>query len=223
MGDLWRGKHGNAYKPAEVRPVFRNVERELVKEIRKSDIVVGCVAWLTSIPILEALQSTKCQFVVQVEDWLRPDSGDSPYDDIRQLIKTLSPISNYDTDQMLSMGTCMDISPVRLSGSPARKNRTHPRMHHKFAIFGNYVEPTETDVDNCVDPHTFHTVWTGSYNWTRNATRSLENGLFIRSADVVEAYRREWFEVLLTSERIEDGWWLGYGWDADDDYLREGT
>lgn len=220
LGDIWRAKHGTSFQPAMVRPVFRNIEEELVRCIHEADVVVGCVAWLTSRPILTALQTTQCQFIVQVEDWLRPDCDASTLSEAKALIQSLRPISNWWTGWMCSL--CDDsISPLRLSGSPAVKTRNNPRMHHKFALFGQLNASNESDIDEV----SFHTVWTGSYNWTRNATNSLENGLFIKSEDVVQAYRREWFEVLLTSRRVEDEWWgASYGWSGFvDESLREGT
>ena len=70
----------------------------------------------------------------------------------------------------------------------------------------------------------FDLVWTGSYNVTANATRSLENGLFIKSPEVVEAYRCEWRQILLSSVRVQDIWWdAKYAWSADYEDLRDGT
>src|SRR5665213_1843497 len=56
---------------------FRNLERELIRRIRKARLVVGCVAWLTSDTILQALSEVPrgVSIVVQKEDFLRPDLG----------------------------------------------------------------------------------------------------------------------------------------------------
>jgi hypothetical protein len=57
-----------------VEVVFRHIERRLITELSSATIVVGCVAWLTSRPILEALAQTQgVSIVVQKEDFLRPD------------------------------------------------------------------------------------------------------------------------------------------------------
>ena len=199
---------------ARIRPVFRNIESELIEQINKHDIIVGCVAWLTSIPILEALQSKKVQFIVQQEDWLRPDSDEWSLAKQRSLYSSLKGIDNYTA--LASWGALFDIQPIRLSGKPKNKQRSNARMHHKFVIFGK--EPEDW---SCTS---FDLVWTGSYNFTANATKSLENGLFIQSKDVVEAYFQEWRQVLLSSFRIEDRWWgESYGWSNHDELLRDGT
>jgi hypothetical protein len=59
-----------------IEVVFRNIERRLISEIKSAEIVVGCVAWLTSGPVLDALaETTGVSVVVQKEDFLRPDLG----------------------------------------------------------------------------------------------------------------------------------------------------
>jgi hypothetical protein len=195
---------------ALIRPVFRNIEIELIEQIHKHDIIVGCVAWLTSIPILEALQGKSVQFVVQQEDWLRPDSDEWSLARQRFLYQSLIGVHNWVAQA--SYCSSFSIQPVRLSGKPKTKNRSNPRMHHKFVLFGN---------EDC---NSFDLLWTGSYNFTANATKSLENGLFIKCPEVVESYFMEWRQVLLSSFRIEDRWWgESYGWSSNDEGLRDGT
>ena len=49
---------------SDVEVHFRNLEETLIQEINKADIVVGCIAWITSPKILEALASkTVCLIV----------------------------------------------------------------------------------------------------------------------------------------------------------------
>ena len=195
---------------ALIRPVFRNIEIELIEQIHKHDIIVGCVAWLTSIPILEALQGKSVQFVVQQEDWLRPDSDEWSLARQRSLYQSLIGVSNWVAQA--SYCSAFNIQPVRLSGKPKTKNRSNPRMHHKFVLFGNEGH------------NSFDLLWTGSYNFTANATKSLENGLFIKCPEVVDSYFMEWRQVLLSSFRIEDRWWgESYGWSSNDEGLRDGT
>jgi hypothetical protein len=199
---------------AMVRPVFRNIENELIEQIRKHDIIVGCVAWLTSIPILQALQGKSVQIVVQQEDWLRPDSTEWSLSRQRSLYQSLSGLNNFYA--AASYCCYFDIQPIRLSGKPKTKDRSNPRMHHKFVLFG-------TDKPGGDANRSFDLLWTGSYNFTANAAKSLENGLFVRSKEVVDAYFMEWRQVLLSSFRIEDRWWGGtYGW-SDDQMLRDGS
>lgn len=59
-----------------VEVVFRHIEMRLIEEIRKADMAFGCVAWITSEPILSALAEKKgVVIIVQKEDFLRPDFG----------------------------------------------------------------------------------------------------------------------------------------------------
>ena len=209
---------------SSVRPVFRNIEAELIQAIKSHDCIIGCVAWLTSVPILEALQGKNVCFIVQQEDWLRPDSDEWSMARQRSLYASLKGITSVEA----SVNYCgyTHISPVRLSGKPKSANRNNPRMHHKFALFGSdrtVFDRTATD-DYSWSTSDFDLLWTGSYNFTANATRSLENGLFVSDKSVVEAYFMEWRQILLTSFRVEDKWWgESYGWNADDDCLRDGT
>jgi hypothetical protein len=62
---------------ADTEVLFRNLTEKLIEQINAADAVFGCVAWLTSIPVLDALATKKAVgIVVQKEDFLRPDSGD---------------------------------------------------------------------------------------------------------------------------------------------------
>jgi len=229
LGDLWAARNGKRFGSCLVRPVFRNIEEAIIEQIKKSDVVIGCVAWLTNDSILKALSETKgCQFVVQVEDWLRPDLGDYSMQRQRELIESLRGLDNYDIPGMLNVGSYIDIAPIRIAGVPKNRDRNQPRMHHKFALFGNLENYEETDLGANVHFYggtVFHTVFTGSFNWTRNAANSLENGVFMQSPDIIDAYSREYFEILLTSRTITEEWWgESYAWDADYAYsLREGT
>lgn len=205
------------YVAAQVRPVFRDIESALIEEITKHDCVIGCVAWLTSEPILKALQGKAVQFVVQQEDWLRPDSEQWSMQRQRALYDKLKGINNY----VASASVCsyFDISPIRLCGKPKTLKRNNARMHHKFILFGKLM-----DTDSDIESYKFDLVWTGSYNVTANATRSLENGLFIRSPEVVNTYYQEWRQVLLSSVCVQDIWWdAKYAWTHEDEYLRDGT
>jgi hypothetical protein len=60
----------------------------LIRLIRQADIVLGCVAWVTSESILKALAEKKgVSLIVQKEDFLRPDlmSSDNWSRRLRQL------------------------------------------------------------------------------------------------------------------------------------------
>ena len=72
-------------------------------------------------------------------------------------------------------------------------------MHNKFLLF------CKKD-DERVRPYA---VWTGSFNLSRNSSKSLENAILITNKDIIWAYYREYIEMLLLSNPI----------DWDEDYL----
>ena len=77
-----------------------------------------------------------------------------------------------------------------------------PRMHHKFLVFCKYIE----DIDYS-DPNSSHyqpyAIWTGSYNMTKNATNSLENGIYISSENVATQFFNEWHQLIMVSEPLD--------------------
>lgn len=211
------------YTEAQVKPVFRNIEEALIEEIHKHTLIVGCVAWLTSEPILKALQGKSVQFVLQQEDWLRPDSDDWTMQKQRSLYDKLTGIDNYVAS--VDYHRCSTIAPIYLCGKPKTKTRHQPRMHHKFILFGNEYDSFLPEFNDRITHTGFDLMWTGSYNITKNATHSLENGIFIKSKEIIEAYRQEWRQVLLSSVRVQDKWWNEeYAWSNDDDEgMRDGS
>lgn len=199
---------------ASIKPVFRDIEQQLVDCIDQADIVVGCMAWLTNERILNALsRKTKgVQIVVQQEDWLRPDTDDWSMQKQRALYKQLTGLWNWYAG--LSVCTAIQIQPIRLSGSPKNSQRNNPRMHHKFLVFCR-----DSD-ENDLSSFGAESVWTGSFNATQNATCSLENGLLINSPEIANIYMQEWRQVLMTSTTIgSEDWDKQY----NDYYLRDGT
>jgi hypothetical protein len=63
---------------AVVHAYFHDIESVVCERIRDGEVVVGCVAWLTSDPVLLALQSCDIvSIVVQKEDFLRIDEEES--------------------------------------------------------------------------------------------------------------------------------------------------
>lgn len=95
---------------------------------------------------------------------------------------------------------------IRCLGDINKDNRpAFPRMHHKFLIF--------FDRECIYDPSA---VWTGSFNFTSNATKSLENGVYIKDAIIAKAFWYEWVFNFLRSEALD--------WNADyDPELRLGS
>jgi hypothetical protein len=191
----------------EVRAVFRNLDRELIGLIDASQVVVGCVAWLTHDDILRALArvSGGVSIVVQKEDFLRPDADRaSQWKEVMRMRYAAIPMieSRYLCGGVVAgMNTCGDqtVQSVRCVGNHNRDRRpAFPRMHNKFLVFGEIRH-----IDEWNSKIVPKAVWTGSFNMTRNATASLENAVVITSPRIVMAYLEEWRQILAISEPLD--------------------
>lgn len=198
--------------------VFRNLEERLIQEINRAEYVVGCVAWFTSFNILDALAGKNCQLIVQKEDFLRPDI-DSGNNWKQLLMRKYSALDNAYDRWMLpgevgyaDMSGCQHIDSVRCVGNRnVDKNPAFPRMHNKFVLF---CEEIDGEHHSRIAPYA---VWTGSFNFTKNAGYSLENAVIIRDQDIVNAYAKEYGQIAMLSEPLD---W-GYDWCAPE--YRVGT
>lgn len=204
---------------ARVTCHFRNVRDALVGYINRYDYMVGCVAWLTDAVILRALatRSGVC-IIVQKEDFLRPDCDERPY--LHALYESIHwPGDRWQYGGLLgSMSTCADptLDAIRCVGNHnSNKSPAHPRAHHKFLVFGRMSTPEEdgrsaTGEDGCECGGTFvpEAVWTGSFNFSVNAGRSLENAVFIEDTAIAQAYANEFSQVAALSEPLnwQDPW-----------------
>ena len=192
---------------------------------READFVVGCMAWLTSRTVLQALAATKhgCQIVVQKEDHLRPgvigkEELLAMYSRLRCPDRMCLPAGAAE----LSFGGDPSVDAVRCMGiCSSRPSQIVPRMHHKFFVFFRAHEIRETcevyGVPFPVDGESLeatpyeavyeryipYRVWTGSYNATENAARSRENVAIITSDVIAAQYANEWSEIFALSEPLD--------------------
>jgi hypothetical protein len=194
----------------KVRVFFKNLEDHLIQYIRKADIVVGCVAWLTSPRILKALSKVKgVSVVVQKEDFLRPDSN--PGDNWRKWLNDeydklpIGPTRYCYTGTVvssLSIATDATVFPVRCVGNHnSQSDSAFPRSHHKFVVFCKLLEVGCPDgfTDITITPYA---VWTGSFNFSKTASASFENSVVITDTKIVLAYYKEWGQVFALSEPL---------------------
>lgn len=77
-----------------------------------------------------------------------------------------------------------------------------------FVLFCRYTEPQAVEEQNGTVWSGFGTVqpyaaWTGWFNFTLNAASSLENAVVLREPTLVNAYYREWAQVLAVSEPLD--------------------
>jgi hypothetical protein len=198
---------------------FRGLADKLIAEIGQADVVIGCVAWLTHPQILEALARTQgVALVVQKEDFLRPDVGQVDRSRFNRRLRSLYAALPVGPDRYAYSDSIVcelsylgdpTLEPVRcVGGHNATRAPAFPRAHHKFALFckmhydeqhGGVVRP--------------YAVWTGSFNFTMNASRSLDNAVLLRDKRFVAAYYAEWAQVLAMSEPLD--WtapWIDAPW-----------
>lgn len=186
---------------------FDNLAGELIREIQHWDAVIGCVAWLTNEEVLKALATRQAvSFVIQKEDWLRPDTGNYSHRKLLGLYRAL-PASN---DRYMwgigrySYSTSPEFEAVRCAGQAnIERLPAAPRMHHKFMVFGNLAVQPDT-APKQLGHRVFQpqAVWTGSFNVTHNGTNSLENAILMRSPLVARAYHSEWKAIVGISEPL---------------------
>jgi hypothetical protein len=195
-----------------VEVVFRNIEQRLIAEIRSAELVVGCVAWLTSGPILDALARTRgVSIVVQKEDFLRPDLGARGQDEWKRWLRGKydhlpeGPVRYaYEGTVVSGLSTSGDptMQCVRCLGNHnADRRAAAPRAHHKFLAFCDYVEgKVEHFEDGSISIEAGRVVprkvWTGSYNLSKNGGRSLENAVLLTDERCVRAYYMEWGQLV---------------------------
>lgn len=144
-------------------------------------------------PIIEALSSRPTALILNKEWALR--SGDTSSYAVHQR-ERLSRLRGG----MLASGfpsPLCDVAPartkleaVRCAGhSPRVRSQNSPLMHHKFLVRLSGGKPVA--------------VWTGSFNFTANASSSLENAVEIHDPVIAGAYLAEFARVAAISEPLE--------------------
>jgi hypothetical protein len=195
-----------------VEVMFRDQESRLVDIIKtfENGAIFGCIAWLTSTPILKALGKCKnVQIIVQKEDFLRPDIDTKNIDkwksDLWKLYSNLKcDIERHQfREPMGHLSVCGDptVDGIRCVGNHNfEKKPAFPRAHHKFLVFCSINETEDTT------SYTPVALWTGSFNLTKNATNSFENVLYFTDAsgnnEIINAFLNEHHQIFALSEPL---------------------
>jgi len=205
----------------KVEAYFKDLEKSLIgKIVEHSDgFIFGSVAWLTSSNIIDAL--SKCQNVqilIQKEDFLRPDFGDTLGErnrrlKYRQLYSKLkfnhdrydchSPISD------LSILGDPSVDPVRCIGNfNSDQKKAMPRAHNKFLVFCKQIKKSTNQTrENNEIIYEPTAIWTGSFNFTLNADKSFENGIYLEDKSgknpIIMAYLKEHHQIFALSEKLD--------------------
>jgi len=200
---------------------FKELEKSLIEKINehRNGFIFGSVAWLTSTNIINAL--SKCsnvQILIQKEDFLRPDFGDNLEErkrrlKYRQLYAQLKfSHDRYDCQSPISsLSICGDptVDPVRCIGNfNSDQKRAMPRAHNKFLVFCKKIKPSsgQTRKNNEIIYEPI-AVWTGSFNFTLNAERSFENGIYLEDRTgqnaIIGSYLKEHHQIFALSESLD--------------------
>lgn len=199
----------------QVEVYFKNLEEHLIKRINEADSVFGCVAWLTSEKILQALSKKSTSIIVQKEDLWRPDLDAERNFNWKEKLRTQynsirTKYCRYDLPGPgLSISGDPMIEGVRCVGYYNRERKpASPRMHHKFLVFTKEGMPREEDHydgEDCgrPNPPLPYAVWTGSFNFTYNGTQSFENAVYINDDCIASSYFDEYQQILALSEPLD--------------------
>lgn len=184
----------------ETEVYFRNLEDALVREIERNDIVLGCVAWVTSPKVLEALAGrTTCLIVDRKVPRMTKE--------LKELYKLIQWNDKTKIYEMLKNGHgWMDYFCYSNGGKPLPYSiygdwnfeagmyyvdgGRYRFMHHKFLLMLR-----ERGICDCGKTLYQPTVWTGSYNFTKNAKTGLENAVVIRNNGIGASYLCEFLEA----------------------------
>ena len=214
---LGQANHSVRVSDCDVEIVFRNQKERLLELIQVYPYVCGCVAWLTDMQVLSAMADMKhVSIIVQKEDFLRPDLNNSSdfYMNLRKayeslpttfgrlwvegLVGRLSIASDYTLDSIRCMGN-----------HNSDKKPAFPRMHNKFLVFTEGVPHFSHEsefwsgLDRTLGISDNACVWTGSYNISKTAAKSLENVVIIHDKMVAEMYFNEWSQITALSEPLD--------------------
>jgi len=184
-----------------IKSYFTNLDSSIVNNIRNADVVVGCVAWLTNINILEALSTVKygVSMIVQKEDFLRPDSIEvnlkkyynkiKPYhwygftniwyrqNDLLYGLNTISQCC-YESEDIYNPDIqgkdIFDHMNIRCVGHHNSENKlAFPRMHHKFLVLCKTRKLKISDISN------------GFRGWEKCNAKNIDD---LKKIRVVEPY-----------------------------------
>jgi len=188
--------------PAIVYPYFRNIKRALLNHIDAADYVVGCIAWYTDPDIIRALnEKERASVVLQKETFLSSCKDGSWNNELRELYaEGGEDLSDLSIGPLVTAAEDGFVFPGRFRCFGLNRKGTAPRMHHKFVVFGN-VDGSSEQID-------FHSVWAGSFNFTKNASLSLEDAELVEGRGVAQSFLLRWSQVLCMSEPLD--------WTSDD-------
>ncbi|MGL5823679.1 MAG: hypothetical protein ACRCYU_02285 [Nocardioides sp.] len=168
---------------------FGELHDPLVEFILDSEVIVGCVAWITEPSILEALSDRPVALVVQKENWWKKTDGRGVRLAGRYTKLTGGlPASQFPVPLAARGGAVLP--PIACAGHAGATMA--PLMHHKFVVRCSRAKGKLVPL----------AVWTGSFNFSANANESFENALEVHDPTIAAAYLAEFATVASVSESM---------------------
>jgi phosphatidylserine/phosphatidylglycerophosphate/cardiolipin synthase-like enzyme len=192
LNGIRSGFNHQIFKDNIVQPHFENIESVVIEYINSASYVIGCIAWLTNMNVIDALTRLKgVKIIVNKEEYLHPDmNGGQKYwhsklrhkynsipdlfaahPEIDSKFTTFTKITNRNDGAIMTCGVI----------------NCYSKLHHKFMVFFN-------EEMNPIG------IWTGSYNFSDNSNYSLENGVYITDKITIDEYIKEFFIIYNSSE-----------------------
>lgn len=175
-------------KCAAVQAVFSRHEYHLVRHIKNADAVVGCVAWLSSFAIIDALAGLPCGCSIVTHRDRKLNSRAKLTDRLIGL-RPLSPFRGI---------ICKNA--IEQLDAAEDDDGSRSMLHHKFVVFMS-IDETGTKLSPKV-------VWCGSANFTNNAGRGLESALVVVDETTAKAFTDEWEAVYRHTVKVGNDYLL---------------
>lgn len=173
------------------------LEEALLGFVRDSDVLLGCVAWVTNRQLLGILGTREVSLVMQNERTLTSGAkGASLRAMLAKLDNSFEP-EFFDGPVTSSRRRwTTGIPAVNVVGVQSHRG-TRALMHHKFLIRAKVSGRGKT---RRIDPLA---VWTGSMNFSHGgAERFLENAVIIDDPVIAASYLGEFQSVLVASKPL---------------------
>ena len=166
---------------------FGELRDPLIDFINGSEVIVGCVAWVTERTILSALAARPVALVVQKENlWKKTDARGKSLAQRYVALNGGLPAQAFPAPLSSSKAI---LAPISCLGHGSA-SQTNPLMHHKFIVRCSMREGLLVPA----------AVWTGSFNFSANANCSLENAVEIHDPIIAAAYLAEFSLAASMSE-----------------------
>lgn len=181
---------------------FRNIKTRLIEKIMEADVIFGCVSWIKDPSIIRALQKKTVMLVIQKEKCLKPQVMETDFDKMirNEYAQLKCGIELQSLDNPIGEKMCYFFDPadpiVCVGAIKNKEDTSNPLMHNKFLIFARWRKDAPSKTIQ-------YAAWTGSFNFSANASKSFENALYLTDPNIVNAYFQEFGQIWLLSEPID--------------------